>query len=470
MATREGGVWRPEHLRLIDLECISGAPADREAAERDFGHLTGGAASLVLLPRSAEDIQRVVAAANAHGLSLAPRGRGLSQGGQSLPAGGASLDLSRMARVDAPDAAARTIRCEAGATFRSVAEASARAGLLPPVMPLNPDLTVGGVLSVGGIGAASHRHGPAIAAVESLDVITGAGRRLVCSAEREPEVFEAVLGGAGCVGVIAAATLRLRRFGPRVRTFHCLYDDVDRWLDDQRFLVASPRADHLEAACSPCLQGFRAGPRGRAPFAEWFHTCHVSVEYDVAPPDASSALSGLRPYRVLGHEDQDTLAFVDRYAPRFAAMRRSGAWSESIHPWVTAFVPAERLHTLLPGVLDRIPLALGEGPRLQFLARKSPTRFFRVPPEGEIAVLAFTPAQIPAHLRDEAQAAFRAIHADLVAAGAFRYLSGWLGMMDEAAIAAHFGETLPALREVRRRLDPGRVFSAIAGAPLRASI
>src|SRR5205085_5446025 len=134
----------------------------------------------------------------------------------------------------------------------------------------------------------------------------------------------AVLGGLGRGGIIASADIELRPFKPRVRTFYLLFDDIGAWLEAQRFLVKSNRADYLEAFCTPCVQGLRAGPTGRVPFAEWFYALHVSLEYDPGhAPEQPEALAGLGLFRLVYIEDNDTVAFAARYDARFAAMKRS---------------------------------------------------------------------------------------------------------------------------------------------------
>src|SRR5262249_42215368 len=45
--------------------------------------------------------------------------------------------------------------------------------------------------------------------VESLQVVTASGERVLCSREQEPELFSLVVGGYGLCGIVVAATLRL---------------------------------------------------------------------------------------------------------------------------------------------------------------------------------------------------------------------------------------------------------------------
>ena len=196
------------------------------------------------------------------------------------------------------------------------------------------------------------------------------GRRVTCSETREPAVYQAVLGGLGRGGIIASAEVELRPFKPRVRTFYLLFQELGAWLEAQRVLIDSNRADYLEAFCTPCVQGLRQGPGGRVPFAEWFYGLHVTLEHEPGPgPAQSEALAGLGLFRLVHVEDNDTVAFAARYDARFAGMRRSGAWLQP-HPWVEAMLPGDRLQEILPTVLEAYPLAFGDGPRLLFVDRR----------------------------------------------------------------------------------------------------
>jgi cytokinin dehydrogenase len=435
---------------------VLSVPEAREASEVDFGRLVRRPVQHVFAPRSIAEVQRIVVYANRRKLQLTARGRGMSQGGQSIPAAGASIELSRLTELDQPDFASQSLRCSAGTTWRDAISMSAPFGLLPKVVPLNLDLTVGGLLSVAGVGATSHRYGSAVACVRELEVVTGGGRYVVCNATNERATYEASLGGLGRAALIVRAGVELRPFKPRVRTFYLLFEQVEAWLAAQRALIADGRADYLEGFCSPCVLGLRQTTEGRRPFAHWMYGLHASFEYDGVAPDERAVLGSLDNPRVLRHEDCDTVAYASRYDARFAAMRRSGAWSQP-HPWVEAMLPGDKLSALLPEVLALYPPSFGDGPRLLFVARARTPPFLSLPAASEIACCALLPTGLPPHLHDDTLREFRAIHDIFVAAGGKRVLSGWTTMMDQRALDAHYGERAAAWAAARRSLDPARV-------------
>jgi cytokinin dehydrogenase len=234
----------------------------RRAASEDFGRLARGDAWGVALPRDIDELCATIAFASERGLVITVRGRGYSQSGQSLPAGGLSLDCTHLNRIGPIDPESPSVRCEGGARLRDVVMATAERGFLPPVLPLNLDMTIGGLLSAGGIGSTSHHHGPVVANVLDIEIVTAVGERVRCSSSQNAGLFHAVLSGAGRCAVIASAHLALRRFQPRTQTYHLLYSSIGDWLDDQRRLSRSALADHLEgggSAAVPAGSAVRSG-------------------------------------------------------------------------------------------------------------------------------------------------------------------------------------------------------------------
>ena len=132
----------------------------------------------------------------------------------------------------------------------------------------NLSVTVGGTLSIAGIGVASFRYGAQADNVEELEVATVDGTVHRCSRHEKADLFWGVLSGLGQIAVILQARLRLRKAKPMTRTYYLLYDDHRRFLEDARAAMESGRWDYIESWCAPSLQGFKwvraGGSRSRA--------------------------------------------------------------------------------------------------------------------------------------------------------------------------------------------------------------
>jgi cytokinin dehydrogenase len=451
--------WTEADLRALAATGVDVASdqASRAAAADDYGHLVSGRAAGVARTATPRDVERVVAFAADRGLPVTVRGTGHGQGGQSVAADSLSLDVSRMRAVDSPDAGDSTVVCDAGATWRDVLAVSSPLGLRPPAMPLLLDLSVGGTLSAGGVGPDAPRFGMAAANVRALEVVTGDGTRRWCSTSDEPALFDAVRGGVGRCGVITRARLVLRRPKERVRTFYLVYDAVEPWIADQRRIIAEERAEAVDAFCIAGVQGTRRTPSGRRPFATWTYGLHVSVEHDASEaPAPEQALAGLAPWRLVHVDDDETHAFPSRFDARFEAMRRLGAF-EQAHPIFEGFLPTSSIPALLPRLLDRLPLFLGDGQRVLPIARTGLPSGIAVP-NGEFVCFAVLLTGVHPALINDALAAMRDVDAMCREAGGTRYMSGWLGEMDESRWRAQFGDKYPAWVEAKRRFDPRGIF------------
>lgn len=431
-----------------------------EESGTDFGGLVHGPVKARVRPSTVDELSSVVSIANETRVSLAPRGLGYSQSGQSIPDRGISIDTSAFDRVDV-DPAGRTVRCGAGSTWRDVLDATAKHGLAPQVMPLNLDLTVGGTLSAGGMGSTSHRFGMACSTVDGFEVVTGEGRPLEVTESDHRDAYDCVLGGVGQFGVITNATLRLRPLRLRTRTAYLLYDDLESMATDQRRLMDDERCIHLEGFAAAAVQGLRLVDGRRIPFARWFYGLHVSIESDdPESPELRETVSGLSPREQVYVEDSESLEFASRYDTRFRVMRASGAWS-LVHPWLECTLPRSTATALIDEAICELPLALGDGHRIMPVADVPRPRFLKVAEDGPALGLTILPMGIAPPFEDMVLTALKRTHERLTAAGGKRYLSGWLFEPDEAAWRRHFGDDYEDYLACKRRFDPAGIFRSL---------
>jgi cytokinin dehydrogenase len=437
-----------------------------ENASRDFGGIARGKATGVITPRTAQQVQAVVRAARESGAKLTPRGQGMSQSGQAVPKNGLSLDLRGLAAIAEPNLARRTIAVEPGATWRELVQRLAPFSLLPPVMPLNLDLSVGGTLSAGGFGSSSFRHGVAASNVARLVVVKGTGDIVVSSRDEAPEVFAATLGGLGRVGVIVQAELELLPARPRTRTTYLLYESVETLLEDMLTLSARPEIHHLEGFCASSVQGLALAASGRRePFLHWQYGLHVSSEVEVgSAPRTVELLSGLTSPRVLKVEEDDTFAFASRYDARFSMMQRTGAWHQ-LHPWFECLLPLAAAAELITHAVSRMPFFLGDGQRIFLLPSAGHPSAMAFPAGEPVVGFAVLPTGVPDALREPALGALHALHDMCLSAGGKRYVSGWLFDVGEADLRRHYETQYEALVRAKTTLDPDGVFESLLLAP-----
>jgi len=233
---------------VLDGELLTDE-ASRQATAVDFGHVVHNVPNGVLRPGSTEDIAKVVRWMGDHGKQVTAQGESHSVYGRSQVDDGIVVDMSGRNKIRSIHQG--TIVVDAGAKWSDVLSATLPEGLTPPVLTEYLELSVGGTIVVGGVGGTTWRYGVQSDNVLELEVVTGEGRVLTCSARDNTQLFNAMRAGLGQVGIVTRATLMLRRAPESVRRYQLVYADLDTMLADQRLLLREGRWDYLQGAVVP---------------------------------------------------------------------------------------------------------------------------------------------------------------------------------------------------------------------------
>jgi FAD/FMN-containing dehydrogenase len=160
---------------------------------------------------SVEDVIAVVEFARAAGLGVAAQGTGHGAGTLGSLEDVILLRTVRMAAVEI-DPIARVARVQAGALWGEVAGSAGEHGLAA-LAGSSPTVGVMGFTLGGGLGWLSRRHGLACNSVRAVELVTADGEHRRVSAVREPELFWALRGGGGGLGVVTALEIALYPVG-----------------------------------------------------------------------------------------------------------------------------------------------------------------------------------------------------------------------------------------------------------------
>ncbi|HEX7004727.1 MAG TPA: FAD-linked oxidase C-terminal domain-containing protein [Trueperaceae bacterium] len=169
---------------------------------------------VVVFPRSTQEVARVVELASARGIAITPVGANSSLEGHTVPVrGGISLDLSRMNRIVEFRAEDLLARVEPGVTYPQLNDFVRRSGLFFPVDP-GAHATLGGMVSTNASGTAAVRYGVTANYVMALEVVLASGGvvRLGTEARKSSSGYnlKALFCGAeGTLGIITEVTVRL---------------------------------------------------------------------------------------------------------------------------------------------------------------------------------------------------------------------------------------------------------------------
>lgn len=362
----------PDDAGLPDLDgVVMLDDPSLDAVSADEGYIVTRRPWATLRPGSVADIAAMVGFCRRYDVPLAARGRAHTVFGQGLVESGLVVEMEMLHAIHSIGPAGADV--DAGVLWQDLFTQAYAAGLTPPIFTGYTAMTVGGTLSVGGVGILP-RAGIQTETVRRLQIVTGAGRVVWCDATTEPELFHAALAGVGQYGLITRAVLDVVPAPDRVRMWSLMYTDPHAFFRDLRTLLdrgeldvvygqfASP-VTALLADPSPLVRPIASllplirqltGPLARGigsvvtlppltAATPWMYVLNVG-KY-LAPgerPDGAALLRGMSDKRLLrqsaGHGYLD---FVFRVDVLIELLQAAGQWDGVPHPWIDVFLPGE---------------------------------------------------------------------------------------------------------------------------------
>jgi FAD/FMN-containing dehydrogenase len=206
-------------------------------------------------------------------------------------------------------------------------------------------LSVGGTLSVGGMGETGFRCGAQVDHVLALDVVTGTAQLVSCSASHAAELFHMTLAGLGQCGIIVRARLRLAPAATFIVTHALIYSDLDAFLADQARLADSGAPDLLNGRLNRTAQG------------AWEYVLFAG-RLVAAADDASEAPSWING---LGHASvaAPVITPIWDYLDRRTASITAGKAKAMPNPSLVLNLPADATKTFIAEILASPELAAG---------------------------------------------------------------------------------------------------------------
>ncbi|WP_214320382.1 FAD-binding oxidoreductase [Nonomuraea sediminis] len=177
-----------------------------EAEAVTFNTTVNARPALVVGALDRQDVAASVRFAAEQGLAVAvtSTGHGAVPGGMD---GALVINTSRIREISV-DPQARTVRIGAGNRWGEVVEACAPFGLMPPAGAA-PGVGVVGYLLGGGLSPLGRVFGFAADHVRALEIVTADGTHRRVDAEQHEDLFWALRGGGGGLGVVTAVEVGL---------------------------------------------------------------------------------------------------------------------------------------------------------------------------------------------------------------------------------------------------------------------
>ncbi len=233
MPEPDRGVIARSSAIVQDLEQLIGADAvisdeeGRRTFEADALTAYRRVPLAVVLPRSTEEVAKVLNYCHQNRIKVVPRGAGTSLCGGALPAEDAIvIGISRMNRVLETDFVNRTIRAETGITNLAVTEAVAAEGFFYAPDPSSQlACTIGGNLAMNSGGAHCLKYGVTTNNVLGLRIVLMDGEIVeIGGPQLDAEGYDLlalIVGSEGQFGIVTEATLRILPARPRPRVRSC---------------------------------------------------------------------------------------------------------------------------------------------------------------------------------------------------------------------------------------------------------
>lgn len=157
-------------------------------------------------PTSTEAIAHAIMSARADRRSVRPRGSGHSFS-EIAVAPGVALDLNAWTGIISADTETGLVKVRSGTTVRQLNASLERLGLAMANLGDIDAQTISGAISTGTHGTGA-KLGGLSTQIESLELVLADGSVTSCSANDNPDLFNAARLGLGALGVISTLTLR----------------------------------------------------------------------------------------------------------------------------------------------------------------------------------------------------------------------------------------------------------------------
>jgi FAD/FMN-containing dehydrogenase len=265
----------------------------------NFGH-SQRSPSYVYQPQDPEQIVELFRLVKKEGTSIITRGAGRSYNDVALNGSGVVLDIQGMNRIQEWDKDTGVLRAEPGVTLQQLWQRVLPDGWWPPVVSGTMFTTLAGCVGMNIHGKNNYRLGTIGEHVQEFTAILPTGAEVTCSPHINADLFYAMIGGMGLLGVFTSIKIQMKRVYSGLLNVHAWnVPDLTAGLSD--ILNQSPKNDYI-VGWLDCTTNGRGLGRGQLHTANYLHDGEdpdskrtMTVDYQTLP----DKIFGLLPKSVL---------------------------------------------------------------------------------------------------------------------------------------------------------------------------
>jgi len=188
-------------------------------------------------PESRQEIKELgwiaeIPSLSSYSKPVLPYGQGRSYGDSCLNDQGILLSTRFLDKFLVFDAERGLLRAEAGVTLEKILSVIVPEKWFLPVSPGTKFVSLGGAIANDVHGKNHHRAGTFGCHVTQFELLRSDGQKLLCSLDKNQEMFKATIGGLGLTGLILWAEIQLKPIkGPFIDTENIKFSSLDEFFD-----------------------------------------------------------------------------------------------------------------------------------------------------------------------------------------------------------------------------------------------
>ena len=221
-----------ELRRELQADSLLTEPEELLVYECDAYTVKKSVPDAVALPKSTEEVVRIVRICAKHGVPVIARGAGTGLAGGTIPrGGGVVISLTRMRRIVLTDLRNRLALVEAGVLNLELTRRLAGSGYhFAPDPSSQGAATIGGNVATNAGGPHTLKYGVMLQHVAGLEWVDARGeihQTGPLADPAEPDLTGLLVGSEGTLGIVTRIWCRLTPDPAALRTFRVIFDSVD---------------------------------------------------------------------------------------------------------------------------------------------------------------------------------------------------------------------------------------------------